>query len=50
MLQVEMRAEKRTVFGKGAMRQMRMREQTPAVVYSGGKEPVALQFATPRLF
>ena len=50
MLQVDMSAEKRTVFGKGPMRQMRMRDQTPAVVYSGGKEPVALQFATPQLF
>ena len=50
MLQVEMRAEKRTVFGKGAMRQMRMKDNTPAVVYSGGQEPVPLQFATAQLF
>lgn len=50
MLQVDMRAEKRAVFGKGAMRQMRMRDNTPAVVYSGGQEPVPLQFATAQLF
>lgn len=50
MLQVDMSAEKRTVFGKGAMRQMRMRETTPAVVYSGGQEPMPLQFVTAQLF
>ena len=50
MLQVDMSAEKRTVFGKGAMRQMRMRETTPAVVYSGGQEPMPLQFSTAQLF
>ena len=50
MLQVDMSAEKRTVFGKGAMRQMRMRETTPAVVYSGGQEPLPLQFSTAQLF
>ena len=50
MLQVDMSAEKRTVFGKGAMRQMRMAEATPAVVYSGGQEPMPLQFATAQLF
>ena len=50
MLQEDMSAEKRTVFGKGAMRQMRMAEATPAVVYSGGQEPMPLQFATAQLF
>ena len=50
MIQVDMSADKRTVFGKGAMRQMRMQKHTPGVVYSGGQEPVALQFATSRLF
>ncbi|NLZ16886.1 MAG: 50S ribosomal protein L25 [Desulfobulbaceae bacterium] len=50
MLQVDMRAEKRTAFGKGAMRQLRMREATPAVVYSGGLEPLPLKFATAQLF
>lgn len=50
MIQVDMSADKRTVFGKGAMRQMRMQKHTPGVVYSGGQEPVALQFATVRLF
>ncbi len=50
MLQVDMNAELRTVFGKGAMRQLRMREATPAVVYSGGHEPLPLQFVTARLF
>ena len=50
MIQVDMSADKRTVFGKGAMRQMQMQKHTPGVVYSGGQEPVALQFATSRLF
>ncbi len=50
MLQVDMSAEKRTVFGKGPMRQMRMKGVTPAVVYSGGQEPLALQFTTAKLF
>lgn len=50
MLQVDMSAEKRSVFGKGAMRQMRMRETTPAIVYSGGQEPMPLQFVTTQLF
>lgn len=49
MLQVDMSAEKRTVFGKGAMRQMRMRKTIPAVVYSGGQEPMPLQFVSAQL-
>jgi len=40
----------RTVFGKGPMRQLRMREITPANLYSGGKTPVSLQFETPKLY
>ena len=50
MLQVRMESSIRTEFGKGPMRQMRMRALTPANVYSGGKEPVALQFETANLY
>lgn len=50
MLQVRMESSVRTVFGKGPMRQMRMRALTPANVYSGGKEPVALQFDEASLY
>ncbi len=50
MLQVEMSSEVRTVFGKGPMRQLRMQEITPGVVYASGLEPVPLQFATAQLF
>ena len=49
MLQVNMRTKVRIVFGKGPMRQLRMRDITPANLYSGGKEPVALQFDAARL-
>ena len=44
MLQVEMSAALRTDTGKGAMRRMRSAGQTPAVVYGGGTEAVALKF------
>lgn len=44
MIQISMPASFRSKFGKGAARQMRMHQFTPAVVYSGGKESVALQF------
>ena len=50
MLQVRMESSVRTVFGKGPMRQMRMRALTPANVYSGGKGPVALQFDAASLY
>ncbi len=44
MLQVDIPAAVRTVFGKGESRRLRMDKKTPAVVYSNGDEPVALQF------
>lgn len=50
MLQVTMPSAVRTVFGKGAMRQMRINGKTPAVLYSGGNEPVALEFDAGLLF
>ena len=50
MLQVPMDSKVRTVFGKGPMRQLRMREMTPANLYSGGKPPVSLQFETSKLY
>ncbi len=50
MLQVTMPSAKRSVFGKGPMRRLRSDGKTPAVMYSGGKEPVALQFDSPVLF
>ena len=43
MLQVEMSASSRLTSGKGAMRRLRMEGMTPAVVYGGGGEAVALQ-------
>lgn len=49
MLQVEMSAAIRNVTGKGAMRQMRMAGETPAVVYGAGKEAQALKFETKAL-
>lgn len=50
MLQVNIDSAVRTVFGKGPMRRLRMENKTPANVYSGGQEPVALQFDTKMLF
>ena len=50
MLQVTMPAAVRTVFGKGPMRQMRMQGKTPGILYSGGTEPVALEFEAGQLF
>ncbi|PID71762.1 MAG: 50S ribosomal protein L25 [Desulfobulbus propionicus] len=50
MLQVDMTAEIRTVFGKGPMRQLRMKNITPANLYSGGKEALSLQMNTSELF
>lgn len=50
MLQVTMPSARRTVFGKGPMRRLRMDGMTPAVLYSGGKEPLPLQFEASQLF
>lgn len=50
MLQVEMTASVRKVTGKGAMRQLRMKGLTPAVVYGGGSEGIAIQMETQPLF
>lgn len=46
MLQVEMSASVRTATGKGAMRRLRSEGLTPAVVYGGGSEALALQLDT----
>lgn len=43
MIQVNMPAAFRSEFGKGASRQLRMKDKTPAVLYSGGTDAVALQ-------
>jgi len=50
MLQVRLDSTVRTVFGKGAMRQLRMRDITPANLYSGGGTPVSLQLETTLLY
>lgn len=50
MLQVRLDSTIRTVFGKGAMRQLRMRDITPANLYSGGGTPVSLQLETTQLY
>jgi large subunit ribosomal protein L25 len=50
MLQVNIDSAVRTVFGKGPMRQLRMKDCTPANLYSGGTEPVPLQFETAKLY
>jgi large subunit ribosomal protein L25 len=50
MLQVEMNAAVRTGRGKGAMRQLRMKGITPAVVYGSGAEGISLQLETQPLF
>lgn len=50
MLQVRMDSKVRSVFGKGPMRQLRLRDLTPANLYSGGNKPVSLQFETPKLY
>lgn len=44
MIQVDIPAAVRTVFGKGESRRLRMDKKTPAVVYSKGEEALALQF------
>jgi large subunit ribosomal protein L25 len=50
MIQISMPAAFRSTFGKGASRQLRMKEFTPAVVYSGGSAAVPLQFETAILY
>ena len=50
MLQVEMNASIRKGTGKGAMRQLRMKGLTPAVVYGDGSEGLALQLETQPFF
>ncbi|WP_446009666.1 50S ribosomal protein L25 [Candidatus Electrothrix sp.] len=44
MIQVDIPAAARTVFGKGESRRLRMDKKTPAVVYSKGEEALPLQF------
>ena len=43
MIKVSMPAAFRSEFGKGASRQLRMNDKTPAVLYSGGADAVTLQ-------
>lgn len=50
MIQISMPAAFRSTFGKGASRQLRMKEFTPAVVYSGGSAAVSLQFEAAVLY
>lgn len=49
MLQVDMSASFRSVTGKGAMRRLRVDGFTPAVVYGGGGEALALQLESKTL-
>lgn len=44
MLQVDIPAAVRTVFGKSEARRLRMDKKTPAVMYSKGDDALALQF------
>jgi large subunit ribosomal protein L25 len=50
MLQVNMSAVKRTAFGKGECRRMRMAKKTPAVVYGKGDIALPLQFDEAALY
>jgi large subunit ribosomal protein L25 len=50
MIQVNMPAAKRTVFGKGECRRLRMAKKTPAVVYGKGDAALALQFDEAALY
>ncbi|MDD2462985.1 MAG: 50S ribosomal protein L25 [Desulfobulbus sp.] len=50
MIQVNLDSAVRSVFGKGPMRQLRIKNMTPANLYSGGAAPVPLQFETAKLF
>ncbi len=44
MIQVDIPASLRTVFGKGESRRLRMDKKTPAVIYGKGDDALALQF------
>jgi large subunit ribosomal protein L25 len=46
MLQQEMSASVRKIFGKGPMRQLRIAGNTPAVLYGAGRETLPLQLET----
>ena len=46
MLQVDMSASTREVFGKGSMRRLRVSGNTPAVLYGNSKDAVSLQLET----
>lgn len=50
MIQVTMPAAFRSEFGKGASRKLRMDNKTPGVLYSGGKQAVALQCDAAELY
>jgi large subunit ribosomal protein L25 len=50
MIQVNIPAAVRSVFGKGESRRLRMDKKTPAVVYSKGEEALALQFDEATLY
>ncbi|XOF34714.1 MAG: 50S ribosomal protein L25 [Candidatus Electrothrix sp. YB6] len=44
MIQVDIPASVRTVFGKGESRRLRQDQKTPGVVYSKGQDALAVQF------
>ncbi|HKJ66219.1 MAG TPA: 50S ribosomal protein L25, partial [Desulfopila sp.] len=46
MLKIDMTASIRKETGKGAMRQLRLKGMTPAVVYGGGEEALPLKLET----
>lgn len=50
MIQVNIPGAFRTSFGKGESRRLRMNNITPAVVYSGGNDALALQFDAKTLY
>ncbi|HBH29414.1 MAG: 50S ribosomal protein L25 [Desulfofustis sp. PB-SRB1] len=50
MITKELSGAARHEFGKGPMRRLRAAGKTPAVVYKGGENAVALQFETKVLF
>ena len=50
MIQVDIPASVRTVFGKGGSRRLRMDKKTPAVLYGKGENALALQFDEATLY
>ena len=50
MKQVSIPAAFRNVFGKGESRRLRMKNITPAVLYSGGNDALAIQFDAALLY